>query len=79
MSHNLTAMKINYHGTDTPSTEAIVKVREALFLLDGMNGIRKAFETWRNCAAEIPFGDDAATKSIEIAPPATAMIRRRGN
>ena len=33
-------MKINYHGTDTPSPEAIVKVREALFLLDGMNGFR---------------------------------------
>ena len=59
-------MKINYHGTDTPSPEAIVKVREALFLLDGMNGFRTPFETWRNCEAQ-------------IAPPAPVFIRRRGN
>lgn len=62
-------MKINYHGTDTPSPEAIAKVRDALFLLDGMNGFRTPFETWRNCEAQITFGDDAATTSIEIARP----------
>lgn len=72
-------MKINYYGTDTPSPEDIAKVRDALFLLDGMNGFRTPFETWRNCEAQITFGDDAATTSIEIAPPAAALIRRRGN
>lgn len=69
-------MKINYHGTDTPSPEAIAKVRDALFLLDEMNGFRTPFETWRNCEAQITFGDDAATTSIEIAPPAAALVRR---
>ena len=72
-------MKINYHGTDTPSPEAIVKVREALLLLNGMNGFRTPFETWRNCEAQITFGNDAATTCIEIVPPVTALIRRRRN
>ena len=72
-------MKINYHSTDTPSPEDIAKVRDALFLLDGVNGFRTPFETWRNCEAKITFGDDAATTSIELAPPAAALNRRRGN
>ena len=72
-------MKISYYGTDTPSPEDIAKVRDALFLLDEMNGFRTPFETWRNCEAQITFGEDAATTCIEIAPPATALIRRRGN
>lgn len=54
-------------------------VKEATGLVEGRHGFKTHFEIWRNCELIITIGHNIYTTSIEIRPPAMAVIKRRAN
>ena len=52
-------------------------VKKALELIEGKNGFKTPFETWRKCELIITVGHNLYTTSIEIRPVENTMLNRK--